>query len=131
MGLGEHTGHGIPLILQKYNNDRNIFLIEPDSVTATFKYPEIVIKELERNRIISTGNGELSGKLNGKLNLSNIAEKILELLKNDPSLTAIKMAEITNKSKRTIDRAISELNRLQVIEREGSLKKGIWKILKK
>lgn len=127
LGLGEHTGHGVPLILAKYNNDKSIFTIDADSVTVTFRYPEIVKRELEKSRIV-VKDGELNDELNGELNLSNNASKVLKLIKTNAHFTAFEMSNILNVSTRTVDRAIDELKKQNIIVREGSYKTGFWKV---
>ena len=129
LGLGEHTGHGVPLILSKYNNDKNIFEIDEDSVIVTFKYPAIIAKELENTRI-KLRDGELKVELYGELNLSDNALKIIDIIKNNSSVTANEMADLIKISTRTVDRAIKELRDNNIIIREGSLKTGYWKIIK-
>jgi len=129
LGLGEHTGHGVPLILSKYNNDKNIFEIDEGSVIVTFKYPAIIAKELENTRI-KLRDGELKVELYGELNLSDNALKIIDIIKNNSSVTANEMADLIKTSTRTVDRAIKELRDNNIIIREGSLKTGYWKIIK-
>lgn len=129
LGLGDHTGHGVPLILSKYNNDKSIFEINEDSVTVTFKYPEIVTKELEINRI-KLSDDTLKVEIYDELNISNNARKIIAIIKGNSSATASEMAKLINTTTRTVDRAIKELRDNNIIIREGSLKSGYWKILK-
>ena len=124
-----HTGHGVPLILSKYNNDKSMFEIDEDSVAVTFKYPEIVEKELANNRI-KLRDDELKVELYGELNLSDNALKIIDIIKNNSSVTANEIADLINTSTRTVDRAIKELRDKNIIIREGSFKSGYWKIIK-
>ena len=129
LGLGDHTGHGVPLILSKYNNDKSMFEIDDDSAAVTFKYPEMVEKELANNRI-KLRDDELKVELYGELNLSADALKIIDIIKNNASVTANEIADLINTSTRTVDRAIKELRDKNIIVREGLLKSGYWKIIK-
>lgn len=59
----------------------------------------------------------------------NENEKIvLDLLKNDNYLTALKISELTNKSSRNIQRILDSLKNKGLIERSGSNKNGFWKV---
>jgi len=55
---------------------------------------------------------------------------LIDIIKKDSNVTADEMAELINKSTRTVERAIKELRDKSIIIREGSLKSGYWKILK-
>lgn len=56
--------------------------------------------------------------------------KILELILNDPTLTAEKISIKINKTKRTDERYLKSLQEKGYIERNGSNKNGYWKIIK-
>lgn len=55
--------------------------------------------------------------------------KVLELLKEDNSLSALKIAEKTHLSPRTVESVIKQLKEMNIITRQGSNKTGSWKIL--
>ena len=59
-------------------------------------------------------------------NLSEREKKIVALLRNEPTLTKAKMAEILGCSDATIKRALQSLVQKNVIRRIGSNKKGEW-----
>ena len=58
--------------------------------------------------------------------LSEREKKILELLRQDPTLTRAKMAVILGCSDATIKRALGSMVQKNVIRRIGSNKKGEW-----
>ena len=58
--------------------------------------------------------------------LSEREKKILELLRQDPTLTKAKMAVILGCSDATIKRALGSMVQKNVIRRIGSNKKGEW-----
>ena len=58
-----------------------------------------------------------------------VKTEILNHLKNDPSLSAKELATLLNKTTRTIERNIKELREQGVLQREGSDKTGIWRII--
>ncbi len=62
--------------------------------------------------------------------LSEREKKILELLRQDPTLTRAKMAGILGCSDATIKRALGSMVQKSVIRRIGSNKKGEWIIIR-
>jgi len=56
-------------------------------------------------------------------------EKILNLIKKNPSITQTEMAQILNLTRDGISYNIKILKDNKIIERQGSTKSGIWKIL--
>lgn len=56
--------------------------------------------------------------------------KIIELILNDPTLTAEKLSIEINKAKRTAEMYLKSLQEKGYIERNGSNKNGYWKIIK-
>ena len=61
-------------------------------------------------------------------NFTNIEIKILELVKNEPTISQSKLAEIIGISKRTITTNMNNLQRKQILKRIGNNKSGYWKI---
>ncbi|SEQ31950.1 Fido, protein-threonine AMPylation domain-containing protein [Lachnospiraceae bacterium RM5] len=69
--------------------------------------------------------------INDPINISLLTErekKILELLRQDPTLTRAKMAEMMGCSDATIKRALQSMGQKNIIRRIGSNKKGEWVI---
>lgn len=64
------------------------------------------------------------------VNLNEIEKKIIELILNDPTLTALKISIFIEKSKRTVERYLKALQEKGYIERCDSDKKGYWKVIK-
>ena len=62
--------------------------------------------------------------------LAKIEIKILEEIIKDPQITALDVSSKIGKSKRTAERYIKSLHEKGYIVREGSDKKGNWKIIK-
>jgi ATP-dependent DNA helicase RecG len=58
------------------------------------------------------------------------ADKILELIQDNPKITATEISEVLSVPKRTLDRNISKLVERKIIERQGSTKSGNWIIIK-
>ena len=79
MGLTEHTGHGIPTIVEKYGKD--VFEIESNYIRCSISFEQEVIDQI--------GNKNVS--LNVGLNKTE--KKVIEFLIENPSLTSIELAE--------------------------------------
>ena len=60
--------------------------------------------------------------------LNSTQKKIVELIQENPRITQAEMAETIALSKRAIQKSIKELVEADIIEREGSARKGYWKI---
>lgn len=60
--------------------------------------------------------------------LNSTQQKIVELIQENPKITQAEMAGIIALSKRAIQKSIKELVDADIIEREGSARKGYWKI---
>ena len=58
--------------------------------------------------------------------LSEREKKVLDLLRQDPTLTRVKMAEILGCSDATVKRALGTMVQKSIIRRIGSNKKGEW-----
>ena len=79
---------------------------------------------------------ELLDKMKGKndpvndpVNLDEIERKILEIIKDNASITRKELSRLLDLSEATIKRKLSNLKQYNVIERVGSDKKGSWRIL--
>ena len=57
-------------------------------------------------------------------------EKIIKLIKKNPSITQVEMAKILNLTRDGISYNIKVLKNNGIIDRIGSTKNGLWKILK-
>ena len=95
MGVTEHTGHGIPTIVDKYGQD--VFEIESNHIRCT------ILFEQEENNQIDNKNVGLN------VGLNKTEKKVIELLIEDQSLTSIELTEKIGVTKRTIERTIKSL----------------------
>lgn len=62
--------------------------------------------------------------------LNEIQDKIIALIKQNPNITQKEMAKILDISREKVKYHIAVLKENNIIIREGSTKKGFWKILK-
>ena len=115
LDIVDHTGHGVPIIIEKYGRDA--FEISDNHIIVTIPFDSEVMKS------INVG-------INVGINLNAMERKIIELILNDPTLTAEKLSIEINKTKRTAERYLKSLQEKGYIERSGSNKNGYWKVLK-
>lgn len=64
-----------------------------------------------------------------KTQLSERQQKILNIIKEAPSVTARKMSETLSVNQRTIERDISYLKKIGVLKHEGKNNAGVWIIV--
>ena len=113
LDIVDHTGHGIPIIVEKYGKEA--FEINDNYIMVTIPFDEDVMATI--NVGINVG--------------INDAEKLIleELLKN-PQLTSVELSIVINKSKRTVERYLKALQEKGYIARVGANKTGYWKVVK-
>ena len=120
MGLTEHTGHGIPTIVEKYGKD--VFEIESNYIRCTIPFEQEVIDQIDNKNV------GLNVGLNVALNKTE--KKVIELLIENPSVASVELAEIIGVTKRTIERAFKSLQEKNMIERIGSKRDGNWIVVR-
>lgn len=113
VGLVEQLGSGMSRILKVY--DKNIFHISEHFIKVKFPF------SLPQNTDIIVNGDE-----NGDDNLDEL--RVLEILKNNSSITAKQMAKQMSISPRKVSRLIKGLKDKEKIVRVGSDRKGYWKI---
>lgn len=74
-------------------------------------------------------NDPVNDPVNAPVNLDEIERKILEIIKDNASITRKELSRLLDLSEATIKRKLSNLKQHNVIERLGSDKKGSWRIL--
>ncbi len=119
LDIVDHTGHGIPIIIENYG--KGVFEISDNYIIVSIPFNEKVVKE------IKTG---INVSLETDLKLNKIEQKITLLLLKEPTLTTDKIATLLHKTKRTAERYLKGLKEKGYIKREGTDKKGNWVVLK-
>ena len=61
--------------------------------------------------------------------LENLENIIIDMIKNDPSITITRLAETSGKSIRSIQSKLNKLKKDGIIKRIGSNKTGYWKVI--
>jgi len=115
MGYIEHTGHGIPTIINKYGKD--VFEIDETFIRCVIPFEQDVIKKKSNDVIIVE-----------KLNKTEKA--ILEYLIENADISSVELSEKIGVSKRTIERYLLNFQKKGKIERIGSKRDGKWVVIK-
>lgn len=119
--LIENIGSGILRILKAY--EKECFIFMDHFLRVSFRYRENPFKyDQEINQKI---NQENDLKM-----LNEVQNEIISLIKDNPDITQKEMAKILGISREKVKYHIAILKELDIITREGSTKKGTWKILK-
>ena len=114
--LIENIGSGVLRILDAY--DKSCFKFMDHFLRVSFKYKENPFEYDQEN------NQESYQK-----QLNEIQDKIIALIKQNPSITQKEMAKMLEISREKVKYHIAVLKENNIIIREGSTKKGFWKIL--
>jgi len=121
LGIVEHTGHGIPVIVKKYG--QKAFAIHDTYIDVTIPFDKEVMASVPK---FGTDSGTDAGDFGLSKNEQSV---ILELIKN-PKITYSGIADETGIARRTVSRVIASLIERQYIEREGNNKSGYWRIIR-
>ena len=114
--LIENIGSGILRILKVY--DRNSFIFMDNFLRVSFKYRETPF-EYDQETSQETYQKQLN----------ETQDKIIALIKQNPNITQKEMAKMLEISREKVKYHIAILKENNIIIREGSTKKGSWKIL--
>ncbi len=118
MNLTEHTGHGIPTIVDTYGKD--VFEIDDHYIRCTIPFHKDVV-----SKIVNNFNG--TGR---EVKLTKTEKKVLELLIKNSDMIADELADEIGVTVRTIQRAYSSLQKNGYLQRVGSKRSGKWIVLK-
>ncbi len=116
--ISERSGRGVSKIFNKYGE--NAFDINEDFIKVTIPFAY-------ENRLLSKESSNLNID-NTKSKKINNKKMILDLIKNDPSITVENLASLSKLSKATIQKYLKELTKENIIERSGNKRKGYWVI---
>lgn len=121
LGYMEHQGSGLSKIRTAYENAANYQPgLEPtfrsNRVEFTVKLPNLNFK--------ASSNEALNEAINEAL--TDNQKMLLDMLRNDPTITQKEIIERVSLSRSTVQRMIKELSELGRLERIGSKKTGSW-----
>ena len=113
LDLIDQTGHGVPLILNKYGE--NAFYISDNTIIVTIPI-----------------NKELLEHIDNESNRSELSEnelKVYNWIKENENITIPELSKEIAVGERQIIRILNQLKEKKFIKREGSNKSGLWKII--
>ena len=127
LGIVEHTGHGIPMIVRKYG--REAFSIHNSNIDVTIPFDREVMALMPRvGTNVGTNDGTIPGADSSDPELTENEKRIVLELVKSPKLTYAELADETGLSRRSVSRVIAELVRKGYITRIGSNRTGFWKV---
>ncbi len=147
MNLMERRGSGLRKIIEAYENEENYTEDLKPKFISTHSNFRVVLSNLNYNILMDEGqNEDRKNNINQeleqffddknedqneyeKINISSRQELIILLLKDKPKITILEVSEKLKLSKSTIERELNYLKKNNLIEYEGSSKKGFWKVL--
>jgi predicted HTH transcriptional regulator len=149
VGIGERAGSGLmnieavwkeenlpePTLAEQFNPDRTIFTL-PVHVVVERKDDSVNVDEIvsvNENVHVNTGkNVHVNENVqeNVSVKLTKTEKRLLEIIQKNGKLTSIKLSESAGKDLRTITRGLRKLRENNLIERIGSDKTGVWKVIK-
>ena len=156
--LSERSGRGVPTIVNAYGRDsiaikKNFIVVtipfnkidaapfelnageegnvEGKDQKVTEKVTVKVTEKVTENEKSSEKNGKCSEKSSEKNEKGSekSSEKILELIKNDPNISAAAIAEQIGISSRAVEKQLKKLREENLIRRIGPDKGGHWEIV--
>ena len=124
----ERRGSGLRKIIEAYKAEENY----REELKPEFKSTESSFITILKNLNYDTQNVTQSeGENNSqKLKPSDRRDKILEIIKSNPKITAYDLSKQFNVTDRTIKRDLKILTDEKTIEYIGSAKDGYWKVNK-
>lgn len=136
MDLMERRGSGLRKIIEAYEAEENY----KEELKPEFKSTESSFTTILKNLNYDTQNDtqnvtqnvtQSEGQNDGqKLKPSDRRDKILEIIKNNPKITAYDLSKQFNVTDRTIKRDLKILTDEKTIEYIGSAKDGYWEVNK-
>ena len=78
---------------------------------------------------MSLGNAQDHDGDMSETKLTERQQKILNLIKESPTITGKQMSETLSVSQRTIERDLSALKKIGVLKREGKDNSGVWIVI--
>ncbi len=109
----DQTGHGIPLIVEKYG--KKAFYISDHTIIVTIPINKQLLENVESNQVDTE--------------LTEAETLILNLIKNDKNIKTEELVKLAKLSERYVNKIIKSLKDKNYIERVGSNKTGYWEII--
>ena len=121
MDLCEQLGSGMKRIMGSYKPED--YSISDNFIVADFKYNEHALAVLKGEKGSEKGSEKFA-------KISPTKKRIIEMISEDNSVTADRMATAIGVSTRAIEKNIKQLKDMGMIERRDGDRGGYWEILK-
>lgn len=121
--ISERSGRGVPKITDVYG--REAFEFRENSIVVTIPFNKIDSETVDK--VIDKVVDKAIDK--SRAELSEVSIRIMEEMRHNPGITQPQLAEKLDVGKTTIQKNISYLKKNGFIDRVGSNKTGVWKIL--
>ena len=102
---------------------RNLLLNESNELKNRYLHIRNIFEEKEAENV---GANDKNVGVNVGVKLNKTQIKIVELIRNNPSVTIEEMARFATVETRTIERNIKKLKEKEIIDRVGADKNGHW-----
>ena len=113
LDLIDQTGHGVPLIIKKYGKEA--FYISANTIIVTIPINKELLEEIEDK--------------DDYLELNETETEVYNCIRENENITIPALSKEVDVGERQIMRVLNKLKEKKYIKREGSNKKGSWKIL--
>lgn len=122
LGIVEHTGHGVPKIVEKYGE--GAFEISSSYIKVIIPFNEEVMYNNEPTTLMINDSmiDFISRQYDNKETI------VLNEIKHNPRITAKQISTNTNIPFRTVQRHIANLKDKGIIKRSGDNRNGYWKL---
>lgn len=129
--ISERSGRGVPKITDVYG--REAFEFRENSIVVTIPFNKIDSETADKtadktvDKVVDKMVDKVVDKPRG--GLSEVCIRIMEEMRHNPGITQPQLVEKLGVGKTTIQKNISYLKKNSFIDRVGSNKTGVWKIL--
>lgn len=113
LDLIDQTGHGVPLIINKYGEQA--FYISDNTIIVTLPINKELLEKVD--------------KPNYEIELSETEQKVYNCIMKNENITISELANKISIGDRQVMRVLNSLKDKNIIRREGSNKNGVWKII--
>ena len=115
LDLIDQTGHGVPLIINKYGEQA--FYISDNTIIVTIPINKELLEKIDKS--------------NYEIELNETEQKVYNCIKKNENITISALADKISIGDRQVMRVLNSLKDKNIIRREGSNKNGVWKIIEK
>lgn len=122
LGIIEHTGYGVPLIVKKYG--REAFDIHRTYIDVTIPFNQAVFEPKEPSRLRRPHHKGVDEAIP----LDKDEQRIIQELAKKPNITYNELMLKLGVSRKTVSRKLASLVEKEQIERVGNNRTGYWKI---